>query len=149
MTIKQNLQNDLKVAMRDSDRIRRDTIRMALTSLKLAEVEQGHELDESAVINIINKELKNHQEALENAKTAERLDLIEENQNKIKILTSYMPEPYSEDEIIVMAKNVISELGAISKSDMGKVMKVLLPRLEGRARGDQVSHIVIKLLQDT
>jgi len=147
MNIKEKLGNDLKKAMKENDSIRKDTIRVVLTSIKLAEVEKGEFLEEDEIIGVLSKELKNQQEALENSKNANRVDLIEENNQKIDLLNSYLPKPYSDDEIEEFARKVIQDTGAKGGSDMGKVMKILIPQLASRGRGEQVSRIVKELLQ--
>lgn len=147
MGLKQKLEDDLKSAMRTGDQIKKNTIRMALSAIKLCEVEKGNSLDDNAITAVLYKELKNVQESLDSAQIANRPDLIKQHQEELSIIESYLPTPLSEEEIVKLAKSVIEEVGAKNPSDLGKVMKVILPRLEGRARGDQVSRVLKQLLQ--
>ena len=145
MSIKVQLQDDLKDAMRSKDEIRKRTTRMALTSIKLAEVDKG-ELDEASELAIIQKEIKQRQETIEDARRSGHTELMEENQAEIEILMEYLPKQLTNDELEVMARQAIDEVGATDMSGMGQVMKVLVPRLAGRATGQQASQAVRNLL---
>ena len=145
MGMKEQLQNDLKDAMRSSDDLRKRTLRMTLTSIKLAEVDQG-ELDENALLAIIQKEIKSRRETIEDAQKAGNEALIQESQAEIGVLEAYLPQQLSEDELNELARQAVEEVGASSIREMGQVMKVLMPRLGGRATGQQASQAVRKLL---
>jgi uncharacterized protein len=146
MDTKEKLQSELKDALRSGNGVRKTTIRMALSSIKLAEVEKGSALDEPGIIGIIQKEIKIRQEAIQDGKKAGRQDLVDSNQAEITILESFLPKQLSEDELKEMTIAAISEVQAASPNDMGKVMKILLPRVQGRAPNDQVSRLVRQLL---
>jgi uncharacterized protein YqeY len=147
METKLRLESDLKDALRAGDNLRKNTLRLALSSIRLAEIDRGVKLDESEVIAILQKELKARNESIEDAQRASRPELEEAARAEIKILQVYLPQAMSPEELEAQARQVIAELGASSPRDMGQVMKVLLPRLAGRAAGDQVSQVVRKLLQ--
>lgn len=147
MDTKARLENDLKEAMRAHDELRKRTLRLALSSIRFAEVEKGSELDENGVINILQKEVKSHLESIEDAQRASRPDLEEIARLEIDVLNNYLPSQMSAEELEALAKQVIVETGANGPRDMGQVMKLLIPRLEGRASGDQASQAVRKLLQ--
>jgi uncharacterized protein len=147
MEMKLRLESDLKDALRASDSLRKNTLRLALSSIRLAEIDRGSQLDDSAVIAILQKEIKARHEAIEDAQRAGRPELEEAAQAEIKVLQVYLPQALSPEELEAQAKQVIAEVGATSPREMGQVMKVLLPRLAGRATGDQVSQVVRKLLQ--
>jgi Uncharacterized conserved protein len=146
MDTKEKLQSELKEALRSGNNVRKTTIRMALSSIKLAEVEKGSALDEATLISIIQKEIKIRQEALQDALKADRMDLIDANKAEINVLESFLPKQLSDDELRKMIIEVISEVQATTPTDMGKVMKLLLPRIQGRAPNDQVSRLVRELL---
>ncbi|OGO18339.1 MAG: hypothetical protein A2Z14_18595 [Chloroflexi bacterium RBG_16_48_8] len=146
MVLKEDLQAELKEAMRSGDHLRRDTIRMALAAIKLTEVEKRVPLDESAVLSVLQKEVKIQLEAIEDAKKAGRQDLIKTLEAGQKILESYLPEPLSEEEVTQLAQDVIKEIHAQTPQEMGKVMKVLMPRVQGRADGKIINQIVRSLL---
>jgi uncharacterized protein YqeY len=147
MDLKSTLQSDLKDAMRSGDEARKNTIRMALTSIKLMEVDKGNQVDESAYLAIIQKEIKARREAISDAERAHRPELITQAEQEIKILQGYLPQAFSQEELESVVKATISEVGATSIRDMGQVMKILIPRLQGRASNDQASQVVRKLLQ--
>ena len=145
MSNKEQFQNDLKDAMRSGDDVRKRTLRMTLSAIKLAEVDQG-ELDDNAVMAIIQKEIKSRQETIEDAVRANNQDLIQESQAEIEVLKAYLPEQLSSEELDELARQAVEAVGAESVREMGQVMKVLMPRLQGRATGQQASQAVRKLL---
>ena len=147
MTTKAQLESDLKDAMRANDDLRKHTLRLALSAIQYAEVERGAALDENAVLAILQKEVKMRQEAIAEAQHANRPDLEEASKAEITVLEPYLPRAFSPEELEAQAKQAIAEVGASSPQDMGKVMKVLMPRLQGRATGDQASQVVRRLLQ--
>jgi len=148
MDIKTQLNESMKDAMRSGDAVRKTTIRMALAAIKQAEVDKKTELDELAVIALLQKEIKNRKEAIEEAKTAGRDDLIKDNEEEIAVLEEFLPEAMSTDELREVVSAAIAETGAASMADMGKVMKVALEKVAGRAPGGQVSAIVREQLSD-
>jgi uncharacterized protein len=147
MTTKVQLESDLKDAMRANDDLRKRTLRMALSAIRFAEIERGAALDENAILAILQKEVKMRQEAIAEAQHASRPDLEEASKAEITVLEPYLPKSFSPEELEAYAKQAIAEVGATSPQDMGKVMKVLMPRLQGRASGDQASQVVRRLLQ--
>ena len=132
--------------MRSGDTLRKNTVRMALAAIKQAEVDKRTTLDEMTVIALLQKEIKNRKEAIEEAKTAGRDDLIKDNQAEIAVLEAFLPEAMSADELREIVKSAIAETGASAPSDTGKVMKVALEKVAGRASGGEVSAIVRALL---
>ena len=146
MNTKAQLENDVKDAMRAKDEPRKRTLRMALSAIKLAEVEKRGPLDESETITILQKEVKARHEAIADAERANRPDLVADAQLEIAILETYLPQPLSPEELETLTREVIDEVGATSMREMGQVMKVLMPRLEGRATGQEASQAVRKLL---
>ena len=146
MKLKEKLQNDLKDAMRSGDDLRKRTLRMVLSSIRLSEVEKRRELDDDEVLSIIQKEVKTRKESIEEAKHADRPDLVEATEAEIGVLDVYLPQQLSEEELEALAKEAIAEVGATNVREMGQVMKVLIPRLKGRATGQQASQVVRKLL---
>ena len=148
MDIKTKLENSVKDAMRAGDDVARRTIRMVLAAIKQIEVDQRITLEETAIFGIIQKEIKTRRESLEEARRADRPDLIAASEAEINVLKQFLPEELGEDELMVLVKECVAEVGATSPADMGKVMKVLLPRVQGRAPGDRISQAVRSLLQE-
>jgi len=147
MTIKTQLNESMKDAMKSGDEVRKRTVRMVLAAVKQAEVDKRTELDDPAVMNIIQKEIKNRRESLEEAKKANRPDLIESNQAEIDVLQVFLPKAMPADELRALVQAAIAETGASGPADMGKVMKTVMPRVAGRAPNDMVSTTVRELLQ--
>ncbi|MCX6070587.1 MAG: GatB/YqeY domain-containing protein [Chloroflexi bacterium] len=146
MVSRADLENDLKQAIRSSDEVRKRTLRMVLSSLKLAEVEKRGALDDAAIAGIVRKEIKMRQEAIEEAQRAGRQDLIQASQAEVAVLEGYLPKAIDPAELDALVRQAIAEAGAVGPQDMGKVMKVLVPRVEGRADGKQLSSLVRDLL---
>ena len=146
MDIKAQLTEAMKHAMRANDDVARRTTRMALAAVRQAEVDKRISLDDAAVISLLQKEIKNRREALEEARKANRSDLMAENEAEIKVLEGFLPKAMSPDELRALAQAAVTETGASTQTDMGKVMKALMPKVAGRAAGDQVSAIVKELL---
>lgn len=147
MDIKTQLNESMKDAMKSGDAVRKNTIRMALAAIKQVEVDKRISLDDTAVMSLLQKEIKNRREALEEAKKANRPDLASANEAEIAVLEAFLPKAMSAEELRALVQAAISETGAASASDMGKVMKVVMPKTAGRAPGDAVSAMVRELLQ--
>jgi uncharacterized protein len=147
MDLRLRIENDLKDAMRASDELRKRSLRMVLAGIKMGDVEKGIRLDELAIISIVQKEIKSRREAILDAEKANRFDLIQASKDEIQVLEAYLPKGLSEAELKAMAAEVIQELNAANPADMGKVIKALIAKVQGRAAGDQVSKVVRELLQ--
>lgn len=148
MLTKQNLESELKTAMREGDDVRKRVLRMALTELKLAEVEKQQPLEESELLAILQKEVKSRHETIDDSKKAEREDLVEAAEEEIAVLQSYLPVPLTDDELTEIVRQTIAEVEASGPQDMGEVMKALMPKIQGRADGKRASEIVRHELPD-
>jgi uncharacterized protein len=146
MDTKAKLNESMKAAMKSGDDLRKRTIRMVLAAIKQVEVDKRAELDDMAVTALIQKEVKNRREALEEAKKASRADLIADNESEIKVLEEFLPKAMDPEELRALVKAAIAETGAAAPSDMGKVMKVVMPKVAGRAPNDMISATVKELL---
>ena len=147
MTIKLQLNESMKEAMKSRDEVRKRTVRMALAAIKQVEVDKRTELDDTAVMNLLQKEIKNRRESLEEAKKANRPDLIESNEAEIDVLQAFLPKAMPSEELRALVQAAITESGASGPADMGKVMKTVMPKVAGRAPNDMVSATVRELLQ--
>lgn len=147
MTIKMQLNESMKEAMKSGDEVRKRTVRMVLAAVKQVEVDKRTELDDMAVMGLIQKEIKNRRESLEEAKKANRTDLIEANEAEINVLQAFLPKAMPAEELRALVQAAITETGASTPADMGKVMKNVMPRVAGRAPNDMVSATVRELLQ--
>jgi len=146
MDIKEQLTEAMRRAMKANDDVSRRTTRMALAAIKLVEVDKQAALDDAAVMGLLQKEIKNRREAIEEARKANRSDLVGENEAEIKVLEAFLPKAMSPEELRELVQTALAETGAAAPTDMGKVMKVLMPKVAGRAAGDQVSAMVKELL---
>jgi uncharacterized protein YqeY len=147
METKIRLEQALKTAMKAGDDVTRRTVRMALAAIRQVEIDKRVTLEEPAVLGIIQKEIKTRRESVEEASQVNRTDIVVATQAEIKVLEGYLPAALTEEELKILAVDAISEANATSPADFGKVMKVLMPRIAGRASGDQVSLLVRSLLQ--
>jgi hypothetical protein len=146
MTTKAQLDHALKEAMRANDDLRKRTLRMVLSAIKLTEIDRGATLDENGVAAILQKEIKSRRETIADAQRADRPDLVAEAEAEITVLEGFLPKMLAPEELENLARQAIAEVGAASPRDMGQVMKLLMPRLQGRATGDQTSQVVKRLL---
>lgn len=146
MKLKKELQNALTVAMKARDEDTKRTLRLVISSIKLVEVEELGEIDDSRVLNILQKEVKTREDSIREANQAKRQDLVDAAKKEIFILNQFLPKQMNFDELSALAKEVIKETGADGIRDMGEVMKVLMAKLEGRASGQDANKIVRELL---
>jgi hypothetical protein len=146
MVTRAELENELHVAMRAGDELRKRTLRMVLAAVKLAEVEKRGGLDEAGMTAVLQKEVKARREALADAEKARRADLVEAAKAELEMLESYLPEPLTEAELEELVRQAIAAIGAAGPQDVGKVMKEAMSRAAGRADGKAVSAAVRSLL---
>ena len=132
--------------MKSGDEVRKRTVRMVLAAIKQVEVDKQAPVEDLAIVALIQKEIKNRREAVEEAKKANRPDLVNDNEAEIKVLEVFLPKAMPAEELRALALAAIVETGASAPSDMGKVMKIVMPRVAGRAPNDMISSIVKELL---
>lgn len=147
MTTKQELETALHDALRSGDETRKKTLRMILSAVKFYEIEKRIPSDETVIASILQKEVKSRKETIDEAEKANRLDIVADTKAEILVIEGFLPKSIPEDELREMIKVVIQETGASKPADMGKVMKALLPKLQGRAPSDVVSRLVKETLQ--
>ena len=147
MTIKTQLNDSMKDAMKSGDEVRKRTVRMVLAAVKQVEVDKRIELDDMAIMALLQKEIKNRRESLEEAKKANRADLVEANEAEMKVLEVFLPKAMPAEELRALAQAAVAETGATGPADMGKVMKIVMAKVAGRAPNDMVSAAVRELLQ--
>ncbi|BCD62233.1 MULTISPECIES: GatB/YqeY domain-containing protein [Nitratiruptor] len=146
MSLKEQLQNDLKKAMKEKDTFTRDTIRFLMSAIKQVEVDTRKELSDADIIKIIQKSVKQREEAANQYKEGGREDLYEKEMQEAEILKRYLPKQLSDEELEEELKKIIEEVGASSLKDMGKVMGVATKKLAGVADGKRINQTVKKLL---
>lgn len=146
MNVKARLQQDLTEAMRAGDSERRSVIRMALTAIKNAEVDKRGELTEEEAVTVLVGEAKKRRDSIAELETARRAEMAERERRELAILESYLPQQLDRDALVAAAQKAIAEVGASSLKDIGNVMRVLMPRVKGRADGRVVNEVVRELL---
>ena len=142
MGLKEQLNEDMKQAMRAKDKNRLSAIRMVRGAVRDKEINSKVELDDDGVLEVIASQIKKRKDALEQLRQSNRDDLVEAEMEQIEILQKFLPAQLSEDEIEAVVTDVIEELGATSMRDMGKVMGKLVPQLRGKVDNSVVSQIV-------
>lgn len=147
MDLKTQLTEAMKESMKSGDKVRKSTITMVLAAIKQVEVDRRITLDDAGILAILQKEIKSRKEAFEEAQKAGRENLAQDAQTEMAILNTFLPAGMGVDELRALVQAAVTETGASAPADMGKVMKVLLPKIAGRAPGDQVSAIVREFLQ--
>jgi uncharacterized protein YqeY len=146
MSLKDQLNADLKQALRDNDDTRKRTIRMLLAAVHNSEIEKGEAMDDSGVLGVVAKQVKQRRESAEEFLKGGRQDLVDREESEAAVLQAYLPPAMSHEEIEAAARKVIAEVGAQGPRDMGKVMGPLTAQLRGRADGKEVSDVVRELL---
>ncbi|MDO5724782.1 MAG: GatB/YqeY domain-containing protein [Tissierellia bacterium] len=146
MSLKEKLMVDLKNAMKEKNTVRKNTITMIRAAIKQKEVDERKELKDSDIIDIISKQLKERKSSIIEFEKGNRQDLVDLTNKEIKILLEYLPQQLSESEIDELVKEAINETEATSIKDMGKIMKILMPKVKGKADGNLVNQSVRKFL---
>ena len=142
-TLKEQIDADLKDAMRSKAELKLGVLRMLKSAIKYKEVEPGAEaLDDAGVLKIIASLIKQRRDSVEQYQAANRADLADKEQQEIAVLQSYLPQQLTAEQLVAEVRKAIEETGAKGPKDMGAVMKVLSPRVQGRAEGRTISEAV-------
>lgn len=147
MNTNEELQEQLHAAMKAKDERRKWTIRMLMFAIKLAEVEKGSALDDTEFLAVVQKEIKTRKDTLVDAHKANREDVIRDTETEIRILQEYLPDQMDAAALQALVDDVIRQVGAATPKEIGKVLKVLLPLLEGRATNSEASRVVKETLE--
>ena len=146
MGLRHRIAEDVTKAMKEGDKLKTNALRMALSAIKYIEIEKKRELNDEETIGVFSTLCKQRRESIEQFKKGNRPDLVEKEEKELAILTTYLPERISEDELLKIVKESAAECGATGPNDMGKLMKVLMPKVKGRADGKVVQDMVKKAL---
>ena len=147
MSLSDKLAQDMKDALRAGDKIRLGVIRMLRAQLKNAAIERREELTEDEVISVLSSAAKMRKEAIEKFQEGNRQDLVDQEKAELEIIRSYMPEPLSEGDLSVLIEKAVRQVGAKGMSDLGLVMKQIMPQVRGRVEGGLVNSLVREKLQ--
>jgi uncharacterized protein YqeY len=154
MSLKDQLNADLRDAMRAGDETRKSTLRLLITAIRNAEIPpEGAsdvaarvELDDDGVLNVIRREVKQRRDSIEAYAKADRKDLVDKEEAELTILSAYLPAQMSRDEIEPIAREIIQRVGASGPADKGKVMPVIMAELRDKAEGRDINAVVTDLL---
>ena len=143
MNLENKIQQDLKEAMKSGDRFKVDTLRGLIAQIKDEKIKlRPKELEEKDVLAVLNRAVKRRKEAIELYRQGNRQDLVDKEQKELEIIQQYLPESLSKEEILKFVEDAISEVQAASIKDMGKVMGVVMKKVQGRADGKEVQQLV-------
>ncbi|MBU3013847.1 GatB/YqeY domain-containing protein [Poseidonibacter lekithochrous] len=146
MSLKQQLKDDVKIAMREKNIVKRDSIRSINTMIKQIEVDERIELTDEDIIKLIQKGIKQREEAISQYTAASRDDLVEKEAEQIEVFRLYLPVQATDEELEKGMKEIISQVNAESMKDMGKVMGAASKKFAGIADGKRINEMVKKLL---
>ncbi|SEP90098.1 GatB/YqeY domain-containing protein [Piscibacillus halophilus] len=147
MTLLERLNQDMKQALKNKEKDRLTVIRMVKSSLQNEAIKKGEELSEDDEMQVLTREVKQRKDSLQEFKNANREDLAGKTEQELEIIQSYLPEQLSDEELEQIVIKTINEVGASSKSDMGKVMSAVMPKVKGQADGSKVNKMVLNHLQ--
>ena len=144
--LKEKLEADLRQAMKNRDNVKRSVLRLLLAAIQNAEIAKRGSLDNSDVLGIVAREVKQRNESIEAFKQGDRQDLVAQEEAEMAVLKEYLPRQLSREEVINEARQVIEEVGAQGPRDKGKVMSRIMAQLKGKADGREINEIVTELL---
>lgn len=142
MGLKEQLDQDLKAAMREKDALKLSVVRLLKSAVKYREIEILKPLDDAGVQGVIASEIKRRRDSVEQYRAGHRQDLVDKEEAEIRILQGWLPEPLGEEALRAKVDEAVKKVGAQGMKDMGAVMKALLPEVQGRAEGKVVSDMV-------
>jgi len=142
MSLEERLVEEMKQAMKSNDKLRLSTIRMIRSALKNKEIELRKKLEDEEVVKVIQVMVRKGEESVEQFQIGGRMDLVEKEKKEIEILKSFLPQPLSQEEILKIIDQSIQETQASSLKDIGKVMKSVMPKIEGKADGKLINQLV-------
>ncbi len=146
MSIKDQLQADLKTALLNKDELRKDVIRYTIAAIKNAEIAKNKSLSDEEQLAVLSTEVKRRRDTIAELENANRPDLLEHEQAQLEVLMGYLPQQMSREEVTEAAQQAIDELGVKGPQAMGQVMGKLMPQLKGKADGKMTNEVVKELL---
>ena len=147
MTLLEKISEDLDNALRNQDQATLSTLRLIKSSLKNEQISKKTDLSDEDVVKILQKEAKQRRDSITSFKAADRTDLVEKEEQELKILETYLPQQLSNDELAKLVDEAVAEGKAVGMQDMGKIMGLLAPKTTGRADGGKVAAVVKAKLQ--
>jgi len=145
-TLSETIRSEMLDATRARDNVRRDTLRLLVAAVENGRIDLGHELSDDETLRVLQKEAKQRRESIEEYRKGNRDDLVQQEQQELEIIQTYLPEQLSEDEVRQLVEETIAEVGATGADDLRNVMGPLMKKLEGRADGRVANAMVRELL---
>jgi uncharacterized protein YqeY len=142
VTLKERLNQDMKEALKAHDSARLSAIRMIISAVRNKEIDARKDMDDEGVLSVLSTSAKQRRESIEQYEKAGRQDLVDKEKAELEVIMSYMPQQMGRKEIEALVRDAVAESGAAGPADMGKVMKVLMPKVKGRADGKLVNEVV-------
>jgi uncharacterized protein YqeY len=142
MSLCEQFQTDLKQAMKNGDKVRLATLRLLMAAIKNRQIDKGGALDDAEALDVVRLATKQRREAIAFARQYAREDIAQQEEQELTILETYLPEQLNTDDLVQRIDAVIQELGATSDKDLGRVMRVLMSAVKGRADGNTVNRLV-------
>lgn len=142
MSVEKQLMEDMKLAMKNGNKIERDTIRMLRAQIKLASIDKKDELNEAELAQVLQKEAKKRKEAIEMYQQGNREDLVKKEESELEIISTYLPEQLSDKNLDKIITETIESLQVTSEKDMGRVMGAIMPKVKGKTDGKVVQQKV-------
>lgn len=146
MSTLDQMNNDLKAAMKSGDEVTKNTIRWVKSAIQNAAIAKGADLDDPGVNDVLAKMAKQYRDSIEQYRQHDRIDLASKEEAELAVVLRYLPEQMSEEEIRTLVRNVAAEVGAAGPQDKGKVMGKLMPQVKGKADGAVVNRVVSEVL---
>jgi len=146
MALADQIKTDMEQALRKGEKLRLSTLRLIVSAMNYYEIEKQKKVDDAGAIEVLSREAKKRRESIEAFEKGNRQDLADQEKAELAIINEYMPQQMSPEEITAAAQKIISQVGAKSPADKGKVMQQLVPLTRGKADGKAVSDIVNDLL---
>ena len=147
LSLSEQIMSDMKEAMKARNKVRLNTVRMIKSALMNEKIKAGHDLTAEEELTVLSREKKQREESIDEFTKADRKDLADETKQELAIVESYLPKQMTEEELNQAVSSAIAEVNAQGKSDFGKVMKVLMPKIKGKADGKAASDVVRKQLK--
>ncbi|MCX5686000.1 MAG: GatB/YqeY domain-containing protein [Candidatus Omnitrophica bacterium] len=148
MELYQKIEADVRLALKNGEAAKLSVLRMLLSAVKMFEIEKNvKRTGEADILQIIQRQIKQHKDSIEQFEKGKRADLADKERQELKILESYMPEQMGEEELAGIVKEAIGSSGAVTKAEVGKVMKIAMEKAKGRADGKAVRDLAMKMLK--
>jgi uncharacterized protein YqeY len=149
MTLKERIDQDMRQAQKSGEKLKLSLTRLLKSDIRYKEIDKGKELSDEEVLEVLTSAAKKHRDSIEQFRKGGREDLVKQEEDELKLILEYMPEQLSVEEVGKLVEEAITEIGAEGEKDIGKVMKVLMPKVKGKADGKAVSLLVSSRLKST